>query len=91
MNRNPSAAEVRDLRNEFRQLVGDETLEQSKEQCGVCALDRRSSATSSTRLTSGVRLAVAEPEQAGSGKALWVVGAVAAGILILFLLKKSKQ
>ncbi len=91
MNRNPSAAEVRDLRNEFRQLVGDETLEQSKEQCGVCALDRRSSANSSTRLTSGVRLAVAEPEQAGSGKALWVVGAVAAGILILFLLKKSKQ
>lgn len=43
MQKSPSAAEVRELRNEFREIIGDETLGQSQSQCGVCALDRRNS------------------------------------------------
>ncbi|MDO8623114.1 MAG: hypothetical protein Q7R52_02615 [archaeon] len=71
-----TASEIRDLRNEFREAINDETLSQSKEKCGVCALDRRNGSTFALSTTSG--------DSDGSNAALWIVGGIiVVGLIVL--------
>ena len=75
----PSPAGIRDLRNEFRNLVGHKSL---KTKCGtVCQLDRLSGDVTHSE-ESGP-----EEESDGGGTAL-LIGGLVVGVAVLFLAKR---
>ena len=74
------ASKIRDLRNEFREIIEDPTLSQSKKECGVCALDRRKAGLSALQ---------ANNTASSKNTWVWVVGGlVVAGIIIYAIAKK---
>ena len=75
----PSPAGIRDLRNEFRNLVGHKSL---KTKCGtVCSLDRLSGGVVNSEESSD------EGSGESGGKAL-LIGGLVVGVTILFLAKR---
>lgn len=99
---NPSSSEIRNLRNEFREIIGDPTLEQPKAKCGVCALDKFKSGQTHPELsmteteiishTPGVgQVPTTEGEGLGTGaKVLIGVGVIAIATIIIIVLAKKK-
>lgn len=82
-----SASNIRDLRNEFREISGDPTLSQSKEKCGVCSLDRlKGSSFSSSSTEIDIR---SDPQQS-SNKALWIIGGIVLFGAILLIANSKK-
>ena len=71
--------EIRTLRNEFRELIDDPSLNGTTKDCGVCALDRRSG-------ESATSLAVNEEKSVLP----WVIGGIIV-IGIIVLIAKSRR
>ncbi|MDP2672014.1 MAG: hypothetical protein Q8O68_00705 [Candidatus Daviesbacteria bacterium] len=97
----PDLDKIRQLRNEFREIIHDPSLSGTTKSCGVCALDRRKGGQKARvnepaeglSLYSGGALSttktVSESNKKGNG-ALWVVGtAIAVGAILYITLKKK--
>src|SRR3972149_2714331 len=84
---NPSATEIRELRNEFREIINDPTMSQEPKKCGVCALDRRSKAQTFTPSINVFEPAASKLKESKSSKTspLLIIGGVAIVGLIIYL------
>ncbi len=84
MDDNATALEWRNLRNEWREIINDPTLSQSKKSCGVCALDRRAGSQSVEDNAEATAFIQQDTTQTNSSTPLWIIGGIlVVGLLIL--------